>query len=237
MPVQKPTIKRTERVQPQPQIYTCEPGTLRVAKPVILPTLGPRTLVQTTPIGKIHEIPDSVKYSIKNNVSNLWLRNFSSVYKVEENKGINPKGARQIDICLAKYSQKVAEEMDVSTACYTGVKHALWSAGVIDDYADMPKGSAYEAMSYFDAHPERFEKVNVKASELKNLPAGYICVYKKEGLDGHIAITNGNGQEMSDCTDNMKWLEQHGEGSSFAVYRLTDKWQYNRDNMKLEFKG
>lgn len=42
---------------------------------------------------------------------------------------------------------------------------------------------------------------------------------------------------MSDCADNMKWLEQHGDGTSFAVYRLTDKWQYNSDNMKLEFKG
>ena len=34
-----------------------------------------------------------------------------------------------------------------------------------------------------------------------------IIVYSKSGEDGHIAITNGKGQEMSDCTDNMKWLE------------------------------
>ena len=42
---------------------------------------------------------------------------------------------------------------------------------------------------------------------------------------------------MSDSTDNMGWLEQHGKGASFTAYKLTDKWQYNRTTMKLEFNG
>lgn len=236
MPVPQSTIN-TQQIRDIQPTYVCQPSSCYVTKPVVLPPRGPKTLVDTTPIGEIHKIPDYVKSSVANNIAHFWLSNFSPTYKVEENKGINPKNARQIDVCLAKYSLKVAEDMDVATACYTGVKHALWAAGVIDDYGDMPKGSAYEATEYFNAHPERFEKVNVSASQLKSLPAGYIIVYEKEGLDGHIAITNGNGQEMSDCTDNMAWLDKHDKGSSFHVFRLTDKWQYNRETMKLEFKA
>lgn len=63
-----------------------------------------------------------------------------------------------------------------------------------------------------------------------------IIVYSKYGEDGHIAITNGKGQEMSDCTDNMKWLEKQGKGASFKVFKLTDNWVYNEQSKKLEFK-
>ncbi|MCR5265513.1 MAG: hypothetical protein K6E29_02835 [Cyanobacteria bacterium RUI128] len=227
----------SQQVRGIQQTYICQPVSCAVNKPCVMPVPRQKTLVDTTPIGDIHKIPDYVKSSVGNNLAHFWLSTFAPTYQVEENKGINPKNARQIDICLAKYSKKVAEEMNVASACYTGVKHALWAAGVINDYADMPKGSAYEATSYFNEHPERFEKVKVNASQLKSLPAGYIIVYEKEGLDGHIAITNGNGQEMSDCTDNMRWLDKHDEGSSFCVYRLTDKWQYNRSTMKLEFNA
>lgn len=189
------------------------------------------------PIGELRKIPDSVTLNPINNAANWYFRNISSSYKVVDNKGINAKNARDIDICLAKYSQKVAEAMDVSSTCYTGVKHALWNAGIISDYADMPKGSAHEAKNYFDSQPEKFQKLNISAKDLKNLPAGVIIVYTKAGKDGHIAITNGYGQEMSDSTDNMGWLEQHGKGAAFTAYKLTDKWQYNRNTMKLEFKG
>jgi len=188
-------------------------------------------------IGDIHEIPATVKHGLKYKLSNFYLRHISAIYKVEDNKGVNigdPR-ARKIDICLAKYAQKVAGEMDVSSACYTGVKHALWASGVIDDYSDMPKGSAYRATEYFNAHPEKFERLNISLSGLKQLPAGYIVVYKKEGYDGHVAVTNGYGQEMSDCTDNMKWVERRKQGATFTVYRLTDNWQYNPNTKKLEF--
>lgn len=190
-------------------------------------------------IGNIHEIPSSVKHGLKYQLSNWYLRNISAIYKVEDNKGINYNDSRvrKIDICLARYAQKVADDMDVSSACYTGVKHALWASGVIDDYSDMPKGSAYQASEYFDAHPEKFKRLDVSLKDLKNLPAGCIVVYKKDGLDGHIAITNGFGQEMSDCTDNMRWVERRKQGASFRVYALTDGWQYNGNTRKLEFVG
>lgn len=223
------------------QRYVCVPESCAVRTPP--PQFNRMRLsengkqISAVPIGELHSIPDSVLYNPINNAANWYFRNISSSYKVVNNKGINAKNARDIDICLAKYSQKVAETMDVSNTCYTGVKHALWSAGVIDNYADMPKGSAYEAVKYFNAHPDKFEKLNITKDDLKDLPAGVIIVYQKAGKDGHIAITNGYGQEMSDSTDNMGWLEQHGKGASFTAYKLTDKWQYNRNTMKLEFKG
>lgn len=192
--------------------------------------------IVAVPIGEIHTIPDSVTYNPLNNLSNWYFRNISSSYKVVNNLGINANRTRPVDICLAKYSQKVAETMDISNTCYTGVKHALWASGVIADYADMPKGSAYKAIEYFDQYPDKFEKLDISEQDLKNLPAGVIIVYHKEGTNGHIAITNGYGQETSDSTDNMGWLKAHGKGASFTAYKLTDNWQYNRETMKLEFK-
>lgn len=197
------------------------------------PTL-PRK-VEKVPIGDIKAIPDSVRYNPKNNIARFWNGLDFGDYKVVTNKGISYNRARDIDICLAKYAKEVANEMNVSGQCYTGVKYTLWSAGVISDYADMPKGSAHMATKYFDAHPDRFEKLKVSAKDLKSLPAGVIIVYSKKGKDGHIAITNGKGQEMCDSTDNMGWLDKHGEGASFTAYRLTDNWQYNKDTRKLEF--
>lgn len=211
--------------------YTCPVESCAIRKKQVLNITTP----ERVPIGDIHGIPDSVIYNPKYNVANFYFRHITSKYKVEDNKGINYKGARDTDICLAKYSKKVAETMDVSDTCYTGVKHALLSAGVISDYGDMPKGSAYKAKGYFDAHPDKFQKLKVSADELKNLPAGVIIVYSKAGKDGHIAITNGNKQEMSDSTDNMGWLDEHGKGATFTAYKLTDNWQYNRETMKLEF--
>ena len=158
-------------------------------------------------------------------------------YKAEYNMGINGSNARESDICLARYSQKAASDIDEMNGCYTGVKYALWNSGVIKDYADMPKGSAYRAAEYFDAHPDQFKKLDVQADDLQKLPAGRIIVYKQDGEHGHIAITNGNGQEMSDCTDNMKWLESHGKNATFSVYELTDNWKYNPDTKKLEFSA
>lgn len=187
-----------------------------------------------TPIGDVH-VPDSAKYSIKGNLSYLYFNMITDTYKAEANKGVSSKNARRIDVCLAKYSEKVADELSTGGACYTGVKWAFVNAGILNDYSDMPKGSAKDSISYFNNNPDKFEKVEVQQKDLKKLPAGMIVVYTKDGLDGHIAITNGNGQEMSDCTDNMKWLEAKGKGSTFTVYRLTDNWSYDSTTKKLKF--
>lgn len=217
----------------QRERYTC-PVDSYTERRYVIPPIG-EYYPEKVPIGEIPELPDSVVYNPVYNAANFYFRHISLKYKVVDNKGVSYAGARDIDICLAKYSQKVAETMDISDTCYTGVKYALLSAGVISDYGDMPKGSAYKAKEYFDAHPDKFQKLTVSRNELKNLPAGVIIVYSKAGKNGHIAITNGKGQEMSDSTDNMGWLDEHGKGATFTAYKLTDNWQYNRETMKLEF--
>lgn len=95
--------------------------------------------------------------------------------------------------------------------------------------------SAKDSITYFESNKDKFEKVEVTKDKLASLPAGMIIVYTKNGMDGHIAVTNGNGQEMSDCTDNMKWLDAKGEGASFVVYKLTDNWSYDEKTKKLKF--
>jgi hypothetical protein len=157
-------------------------------------------------------------------------------YDVERNKGVSGKNARPIDVCLSKYSCATAEDMSTLGQCYTGVKRAMLDAGVLSSYDDMPRGEAHIATEYFDNNPDKFEKLDVKEHELSRLPAGRIIVYQKEGLPGHIAITNGKGQETSDCTDNMKWLQAKGEGATYSVYKLTDNWQYDEETKKLKFE-
>lgn len=178
------------------------------------------------------------KYEVFENLRYFWHKNFAKTYKAEENRGVNKSNTTKEEICLAKYGKAVAEDIKTVGNCYTGVKHALWSAGVIQDYGDMPKGNAKNAISYFENNKEKFESLDVKPDDLKDLPAGRIIVYKNDNEPngaGHICITNGNGQAMSDHTDNMKWLEAHGEGSNFKVYKLTSAWTYNPETKKLEF--
>lgn len=216
-------------------IYKCKPDCCRVDNALLQLSSKSSAKPEFVPIGKIKEIPDSVKYSVTKNISSFYFKHISKQYKSVENKGINYKGARKTDICLAKYSLAVANQIDTVGACYTGVKYSLLSAGVINDYGDMPKGSASDSLQYFEKNKEKFQEIKVERNDLSKLPAGMIIVYSKKGEDGHIAITNGKGQEMSDCTDNMKWLEKQGDGASYKVFKLTDNWEYNEHTKKLEF--
>lgn len=159
-----------------------------------------------------------------------------SEYKTETNEGINEDDDRasDADIYLAKYSKEIADYLETMSYCYTGVKHAFLSAGIIDKYEDMPKGNAKNAKKYFEENQEKFRKIEVNKDELKNLPAGRIIVYSHQTLPGHIAITNGSGQEMSDHTGNMRWLDKHPDGD-FDVYELTDNWKVDYKTKKLYF--
>ncbi len=186
-------------------------------------------------IGDTADIPKSVIYNPIDNIKYAVLKICNFKFKVEDNKGINRKNATNEEVCLALYSQAIADEISNVGACYTGVKKAFLSAGIIDDYDDMPRGEAKESIQYFDEHPEKFKKVTVSEKDLKNLPAGRIIVFTKDGEAGHICITNGNGQAMSSSTDNLGWLDEKGEGASYVVYELTDGWKYNRNTRKLTF--
>ena len=184
----------------------------------------------------MHYATKGTKYNLVSNLAYMYHSFFPVTYQVGANYGVNTHKARKQDICLAKYAFETANDMKTVGNCYTGVKYAFWNAGIINDYADMPPGSAKDSIPYFRSHPDQFEEVHCSKESLRFLPAGHIIVYTKEGHDGHIAITNGNGQEMSDSTDNMAWLVDKGEGASFVVFKLTDKWKYNKTTKKLEFK-
>lgn len=105
-------------------------------------------------------------------------------------------------------------------------------------HAGSPIGVARDADLYFAAHPERFEEVKyvdlgngtsreINASDIHNLPAGYIVVYEPgagfENQAGHIVITNGNGQGYADEVDNLRWDDfsnGKGEHGTYKIYRL-----------------
>ncbi len=220
------------------QTYVAVPESTRVATmvPGRLPVAKPRDDGDTITTDSTHSASISTKLDPISNASYLYHSLFPTTYQVGKNLGVNTDRARKSDICLAKYAVDTANDMRTVGNCYTGVKYALWNAGVINDYGDMPQGSAKNSIPYFRSHPDRFEEVHCSAKDLKYLPAGYIVVYTKEGYDGHIAITNGFGQEMSDSTDNMAWLEDKGQGAEFVVFRLTNNWKYNEKTKKLDFK-
>ena len=187
-------------------------------------------------IGDIEPIPKSVLYDPLSKGKYFMLKDLDLKFKVEFNRGINPSDATQPEICLAKYAQKVADEISNVGACYTGVKKTFLSAGVIRDYDEMPRGEAKDSIQYFEKHTDKFKKINVKKEDLEKLPAGRIVVFINKDDAGHIVITNGNGQGMSSATDNMGWLDFKGKDAKYAVYELTDGWKYNKVTRKLEFK-
>ena len=75
----------------------------------------------------------------------------------------------------------------------------------------------------------------------------FITNFLHSQKEGHISITNGNGQAYSDETDNLNWggysgkdwtgkdASGKGEHGYFRVFRLTNKWSVGPDG-KLVFK-
>ncbi len=200
-------------------------------EPVDIITLDENMVI----IGDTADIPASVKYGPVNNLKYAFLKNCDFAFKVEDNVGINRKNATDAEVCLALYTEAISDEIKTVGDCYTGVKKSFLSAGIIDNYDDMPRGEAKDSISYFEENSERFRKLDVEEDDLKNLSAGKIVVFTKDGKAGHICITNGNGQAMSSSTDNMGWLDAEGDGADFVVYELTEGWQYNKETRKLEF--
>ncbi len=219
-----------KKTSPKPNsVYTCKQESTQVKR-------KPLPKFNTIQTGDIAEIPDSILYNPIYKSQYLFLKNFPNLkFKVEDNKGINKKNATKEDVCLALYGKKVADKISNVGACYTGVKKAMQSSGIIKNYDEMPRGEAKDSIKYFDKHPEKFKKINVAKKDLKNLPAGRIVVYTNKNDAGHIIITNGNGQGMSSATDNMGWLDYKGKDAKYVVYELTDNWKYNPATKKLSF--
>lgn len=167
------------------------------------------------------------------------LTKFFNGYPTVDDNGVNPDGATPAQTQLARVASRVAEDMDSKGYCYSGVKHSLWTSGLINDYGDMPKGNASIASSYFENHPDIYKEVEVASDKIKDLPAGSIVVFSKKGEVGHIGISNGKGQLYSDCTDDGSWYDYKGgcrKGASYRVFQLTDNVSLNSDTGKLEVK-
>ena len=179
-------------------------------------------------------------------------------FTVQQDLGVNPYDANgnylpNAQRELAEYASQVTKDMGTGGLCLTGVKAALESAGISKKGEIVyPKGhkdsgktirNAKDLRYYLDSHPEKFEEVKyvslgngtsreLNASDIKNLPAGYIGVFiPGEGYEnqaGHAFITNGNGQGYADEVDNLRWDDfksagvsnGKGEHGFFRIYRV-----------------
>lgn len=196
-------------------------------------------------------------------------------FAVQKDLGVNPydsSGRYVTDTqrVLAEYASDVVADMGTNGQCLTGIKAALESAGIIEkgeivypkghpDYGK-PITKAKDLTYYLNAHPEMFEEVKyvslgngtsreLNASDIKNLPAGYIGVFIPgdgyEDQAGHTFVTNGNGQGYADEVDNLSWDDYKSNGSDsgkgehgkFVIYKLSDNWTVDPNTGKLVYKG
>ena len=188
----------------------------------------------------------------------------------EQSKGVNTKTttghiSQQENILATSahnYVKTTNPHNTNSGNCLTGVKGAMKNAGIdISDmvrYGSVPKN----VKNWFDVHSEMFTPIryvkvgenkgrDIVESDIRNLPAGYIVIFIPEAssqyssLEGHIAITNGNGQGLADASDNMQWADYEstrggrgkGEHGTFFIYKLSDNWEVGADGkLKLKVK-
>lgn len=163
---------------------------------------------------------------------------------------------------LAESASDVADDLSTAGYCFTGVKHALLTAGIITDYGEMRDkdgkniSKPREAAEFFRARPEKFTEVKyvldgadqvreINVSDIYNLPAGYIVLWvPEEGAEfaseaGHASITNGNKQSYGDHTDSQRWeYFRKGEHGTFQVFKLNEQnWKFNPKTNKNEYIG
>ena len=185
-------------------------------------------------------------------------------------RGVNTSGTSAASAALAKFAQKTSTRMTNAAKakghlpggyCMTGFRKAIRAAGIDD--SDLLEGKPRAAVGFFERHPDMFEEVKwidlgngngrqINSTDLPKLPAGYIVIWvpdsKFSQKEGHISITNGNGQAYADETDNLDWggfsghdvsgkdASGKGEHGHFRVFRLTNKWTVGPDG-KLVFNG
>lgn len=113
------------------------------------------------------------------------------------NKHYNP----QLSNTLANIAYEHASKKNTRHLCLQGVREILNKKGLVSGRMG---GSAYMAADVL-AGNKNFKEVTVSRSELKDLPAGCVIVWdrnhvgtKSSDKHGHIAITTGNGGEVSD---------------------------------------
>lgn len=181
-----------------------------------------------------------------------------NIYDNIPDEGVNSNNTSQASAKLAKFAQETAKAMNRNGYCMTGFRQAIKDAGIDD--SDLTESIPRTTVKWFERHPDMFEEVKfinigggnarqINSTDLPNLPAGYFVVWIPDqnnqdfkNKEGHISITNGNGQAYADETDNLDWGVYHGskdsgkgEHGTFRVFRLTDKWKV--ENGKLKFGG
>ncbi len=175
-------------------------------------------------------------------------------------KGVNRANTSSASALLAMHAKNVANRMQTSGYCMTGFRSALKEAGI--DTSDLTESKPRASINFFERHPDMFEEVKyinigggksrqLNSTDLPKLPAGYIVVWVPDrsidsqfaSREGHISITNGNGEAYSDETDNLNWGNYTKEGDTgsgkgehghFRVFRLTDKWKVDPATGKLK---
>lgn len=199
--------------------------------------------------------------------SQILLRNkgYHIGFETVESKGVNPytSNGKIIDTpsrVLAEYSEVVADELSTTNQCFTGLKHTLLSAGIINDYGEIKDSNGKNisepknAVKWFQSQPEKFTEIKyvkdpdgvirkINSTDIYDLPAGYFGIfvpeksYKNEA--GHAFTLNGNQQANGDHTDSIKWeYFAKGEHGTFHIFKLNStNWAYNNTTQKLEFKS
>jgi hypothetical protein len=209
----------------------------------------------------------SAKSTTQENSNYVGINGQRRGFKHETTKGVNVNTTKghisKQDELLANSAHNVVAQNPTNTntgQCLTGVKKAMSDAGI--DVSEMVKyGSVPKYIkNWFIAHPEMFTQVEyvatgansaraINASDINSLPAGYFVIWEPENnnnygnQDGHIAITNGNGQGYSDSTDNLAWgiysnnkaESGKGEHGKVYVFKLSDNWEIGTDG-KLKLK-
>lgn len=193
------------------------------------------------------------------------LNNFLGFQTVKD-LGVNPYLSNNeilsdVHRTLAESASKVAKDLSTTNQCFTGLKHSLWTSGVIDDYGEIRIDdeiipSPRKSLDYFLQRPEKFTEIKyikvddemvrkINSTDIYNLPAGCIVLWIPDNNaafsqeHGHACITNGNGQAYADHTDSQRWeYFRKGEHGSFRVFRLNEQnWEYNSETKKVQYIG
>ena len=115
------------------------------------------------------------------------------------NAGYNEKAGKRLANIAAQNTVGFRKQ------CATYVKKAISKAGL----GEYESGKAYECVNILKRNPN-FKEISTTGLNLSNLPAGCVLVYDR-GVSGysreygHIEITLGNGQAVSDgVTNNIR---------------------------------
>ncbi len=161
-------------------------------------------------------------FSSSNNLFTIYNNQFANknklkpTYNYSTKSSIKPINTNKISTTLedAGYDKTKGEKLANTAAknavgftkqCATYVKNAIQKSGL----GAYEYGDAYECANILERN-KNFKEISTKGLDLSSLPAGCVLVYGKKVAGysskyGHIEITLGNGQAVSDgITNNIR---------------------------------